>query len=127
MRLKGSSCRDWAVGAARRLGEFADRYGSLLLGVVFLVLVGSTSAEATTAADMTPWGLAAKQICVLLTGIVGKSLAIVAVVVAGIAYAMGEGASKAMLGAVAFGAGMVLLGPEAISFFFGVDVMCGVA
>ena len=127
MALRGSSCRDWAAGAARRAGEFVDRHGSLLLGVVFLLLVGSTAAEATTAADMTPWGLAAKQICVLLTGIVGKSLAIVAVVVAGIAYAMGEGASKAMLGAVAFGAGMVLLGPEAISFFFGVDVMCGVA
>ncbi len=127
MALRGSSCRDWAAGAARRAGEFVDRHGSLLLCVVFLLLVGSTAAEATTAADMTPWGLAAKQICVLLTGIVGKSLAIVAVVVAGIAYAMGEGASKAMLGAVAFGAGMVLLGPEAISFFFGVDVMCGVA
>ena len=127
MRLKGSSCRDWAARAARRTGEFVDRHGSLLLCVVFLLLVGSTALEATTAADMTPWGLAAKQICILLTGIVGKSLAIVAVVVAGIAYAMGEGASKAMLGAVAFGAGMVLLGPEAISFFFGVDVMCGVA
>ena len=127
MALRGSSCRDWAAGAARRAGEFVDRHGSLLLCVVFLLLVGSTAVEATTAADMTPWGLAAKQICILLTGIVGKSLAIVAVVVAGIAYAMGEGASKAMLGAVAFGAGMVLLGPEAISFFFGVDVMCGVA
>ena len=127
MALRGSSCRDWAARTARRAGEFVDRHGSLLLCVVFLLLVGSTAAEAATAADMTPWGLAAKQICVLLTGIVGKSLAIVAVVVAGIAYAMGEGASKAMLGAVAFGAGMVLLGPEAISFFFGVDVMCGVA
>ena len=127
MALRGSSCRDRVARAARRAGEFVDRRGSLLLGVVFLLLVSSTAAEATTAADMTPWGLAAKQICILLTGIVGKSLAIVAVVVAGIAYAMGEGASKAMLGAVAFGAGMVLLGPEAISFFFGVDVMCGVA
>ena len=127
MALKGSSCRDWAAAAARRLGALVARHGSLLLCVAFLLLVSSTQAEATTAADMTPWGLAAKQICVLLTGIVGKSLAIVAVVVAGIAYAMGEGASKAMLGAVAFGAGMVLLGPEAISFFFGVDVMCGVA
>ena len=127
MALRGSSCRDRVARAARRAGEFVERHGCLLLGVVFLLLVSSTYAEATTAADMTPWGLAAKQICILLTGIVGKSLAIVAVVVAGIAYAMGEGASKAMLGAVAFGAGMVLLGPEAISFFFGVDVMCGVA
>lgn len=127
MALRRSCGTDWAAGAARRAGELVDRHGSLLLWVVFLLLVSSTHAEATTAADMTPWGLAAKQICVLLTGIVGKSLAIVAVVLAGVAYAIGEGASKSMLGAVAFGAGMVLLGPEAISFFFGVDVMCGVA
>ena len=126
MRLKGSSCRDWAAGAARRLGAFVDRHGCLLLCVVFLLLVSSSEVWAL-AAEMTPWGLAAKQICVLMTGIVGKSLAIVAVVIAGINYAIGEGASKAMLGAVAFGAGMVLLGPEALQFFFSVNVMCGAA
>ena len=127
MALKGSSYVDWAAGAARRAGGFVDRHGPLGLCVVLLLLVSSTAAEGATAADMTPWGLAATQMCLLITGVVGKSLAIVAVVVAGIAYAMGEGASKAMLGAVAFGAGMVLLGPEAISFFFGIDVACGMA
>ena len=122
MAFKGSSCTDWAAGAARRAGEFVDRHGLLLLCVVLVVLAGSTGAEAqtaaTTAAD-TPWGKAALGFCGLMVGVVGKSLAVVALIYAGVTYSFGEGASKTMLASVVFGAGMVLLAPAMLSFFFG--------
>ena len=123
MALRGSSCRDWALVAARRAGAFVNRHGSLLLCVAFLLLASLNVVEATTtSATMpgdTPWGMAALGICGLMVGIVGKALAVVAVILAGVAYAMGEGASKTMLGSVIFGAGMVLLAPQMLNFFFG--------
>ena len=118
MALRGSSCRDWATGAARRVGEFVDRHGSLLLCVVLLLLASSSEVWALAAAE-TPWGKAALGFCGLMVGVVGKSLAVVALIYAGVTYSFGEGASKTMLAGVVFGAGMVLLAPQMLNFFFG--------
>ena len=119
MALRRSSCRAWAAGVARRAGELVDRHGSLLLCVVFLLLVSSMHAEATTMASGTPWGKAALGFCGLMVGVVGKALAVVALIYAGVTYSFGEGASKTMLAGVVFGAGMVLMAPQMLSFFFG--------
>ena len=119
MALRGSSCRDWAAGTARRAGELVGRHASLLLCVALLLLAGAAVAEATTAAADTPWGKAALGFCGLMVGIVGKALAVVALIYAGVTYSFGEGASKTMLASVVFGAGMVLLAPQMLSFFFG--------
>ena len=118
MALRGSSCRDWATGAARRAGELVDRHGSLLLCVVLLLLASSSEVWALAAAE-TPWGKAALGFCGLMVGVVGKSLAVVALIYAGVTYSFGEGASKTMLAGVVFGAGMVLLAPQMLNFFFG--------
>ena len=117
MALRGSSCGDWAAGAARWAGAFVDRHGAQLLCVVLLLLVSSTDAEAL-AANETPWGKAALGFCGLMVGVVGKSLAVVALIYAGVTYSFGEGASKTMLASVVFGAGMVLLAPAMLDFFF---------
>ena len=109
----------WAAGAARRVGGFVDRHGLLLLCVVLLLLAASTGAEAATTPADTPWGKAALGFCGLMVGIVGKALAVVALVYAGVTYSFGEGASKTMLASVIFGAGMVLLAPAMLNFFFG--------
>ena len=119
MALRGSSCRDWAAWVARRAGSFVDRRGPLLLCVVLLLLVGSGVAEAQTTPADTPWGKAALGFCGLMVGVVGKSLAVVALIYAGVTYSFGEGASKTMLASVVFGAGMVLLAPQMLNFFFG--------
>ena len=118
MALRGSSCRDWAVAAARRAGGFVHRRGPLLLCVVLLLLASSNEVWAIAAAD-TPWGKAALGFCGLMVGVVGKSLAVVALIFAGVTYSFGEGASKTMLASVVFGAGMVLLAPAMLNFFFG--------
>ena len=118
MALRGSSCGDWAAGAARRAGEFVDRHGSLLLCVVLLLLASSNEVWALAAAE-TPWGKAALGFCGLMVGVVGKALAVVALIYAGVTYSFGEGASKTMLASVVFGAGMVLLAPQMLNFFFG--------
>lgn len=125
MALKGSSCGSWVTAAARRLGGFVDRHGSLGLCVVLLLLAGveevgaQGAAATTTAAADTPWGMAALGFCGLMVGIVGKAMAVVAVIIAGVTYAIGEGASKTMLASVIFGSGLVLMAPAMLSFFFG--------
>ena len=120
MALNGRSCGAWLAAAAGRVGGLVDRYGALGLCVVLLLLVSSMGAEAqTTTADDTPWGKAALGFCGLMVGIVGKALAVVALIYAGVTYSFGEGASKTMLASVVFGSGMVLLAPQMLSFFFG--------
>ena len=119
MALNRRSWGAWLTAAAGRVGGFVDRHGAQLLFVVLLLLVTSTGAEAATAAEDTPWGRAALGFCGLMAGIVGKSLAVVALIYAGVTYSFGEGASKTMLASVVFGAGMVLLAPQMLNFFFG--------
>ena len=118
MALRGSSCRDWAAGTARRIVKLVNRHGALLLCVVVLLLASSSEVWAL-AASSTPWGKAALGICGLFVGVVGKALAVVALIYAGVTYSFGEGASKTMLAGVVFGAGMVLMAPQMLSFFFG--------
>lgn len=97
-----------------------ERHGSAFLRhLVFvwvLLVLAEQALEAGMAAD--PWSMAASQLCTLFTGIVGKGLAVVAVVYGGLSYAFGEGA-KSALAAIIFGVGMVLLAPQLLVYFFG--------
>ena len=92
-----------------------------LRAVLVCVLLGladqALHAAAVMAAD--PWSMAASQLCTLFTGIVGRGLAVVAVVVGGLTYAYGEGGSKSAMAGLVFGVGMVLLAPQFLVFFFG--------
>ncbi len=103
-------------GSRKRAG--LSRYAEVALrAALVLVLLGLADQAVHAAAD--PWSMAASQLCTLFTGIVGRGLAVVAVVVGGLMYAFGEGGSKSAMAGLVFGVGMVLLAPQFLVFFFG--------
>ena len=104
-----------------RGGRWFERHGQAVLRQLLLVCVLLALAEQTLEAGMAadPWSMAASQLCTLFTGVVGRGLAVVAVIAGGLAYAFGEGGSKSAIAGLVFGVGMVLLAPQFLVFFFG--------
>ncbi len=103
---------------ARRVVGWWTRRGGLVLRVLFVCLLLAFLEQGLGAAD-DPWSMAASQLCELFTGIVGRGLAVVAVIVGGLTYAFGEGGSKSAIAGLVFGVGMVMLAPQFLVFFFG--------
>ena len=104
---------------ARRWFEWFERHGQAVLLHLFFLWVLLALAEQGLQAAADPWSMAASQLCTLFTGVVGKGLAVVAVIYGGLSYAFGEGGSKSALAAIIFGVGMVLLAPQMLVYFFG--------
>ncbi len=103
---------------ARKRARWSSCAEVALRAALVLVLVGLAD-QALHAAAADPWSMAASQLCALFTGVVGRGLAVVAVVVGGLMYAFGEGGSKSAMAGLVFGVGMVLLAPQFLVFFFG--------
>ena len=74
------------------------------------------------AATESPWLTVGEKLCELFLDKLGKALAIVAVIIGGLMYAFGEGGSKSQIAGLAFGAGMVLLAPQFLSWILGTTV-----
>ena len=55
-----------------------------------------------------PWEDGVEVLCDAFFGVIGKGLAIIAVVIGGLMFAFGEGGSKSAIAGLVFGAGMVL-------------------
>ena len=75
--------------------------GVFIVGVLF-------SGVEPLLAQTNPWEKAVVTVCEAFTGIIGRGLALVAVVIGGLMYAFGEGGSKSAIAGLIFGAGMVL-------------------
>ena len=56
----------------------------------------------------SPWEVAVRALQEAFTGPIARGLSLVSIVVGGIAFAVGEGDSKRMLGGIVFGIGMAL-------------------
>ena len=78
--------------------------GLVPAGLVALLFVGLT----TEVRAANPWEDGIEAICDAFFGVIGKGLAIVAVVIGGLMFAFGEGGSKSAIAGLIFGAGMVL-------------------
>ena len=76
-------------------------------------------AYATSANNQGPWAAVGAALCKLFFSTLGKALAIVAVVIGGLMYAFGEGGSKSQIAGLAFGAGMVLMAPDFLTWILG--------
>lgn len=59
-----------------------------------------------------PWETAVMAICTAFSTTIGRGLALVAVIIAGLMFAFGEGGSKSAIAGLIFGAGMVLAAPN---------------
>ncbi len=110
------------MGVAERAHRWFERHGQAVLQhllFLWVLLVLAEQGLQATASAADPWSMAASQLCTLFTGVVGKGLAVVAVIYGGLSYAFGEGGSKSALAAIIFGVGMVLLAPQMLVYFFG--------
>ena len=105
----------------RRASGWWSRRGGLVTQALFVCLLIALAEQGlgATGGATDPWSMAASQLCTLFTGIVGRGLAVVAVIVGGLTYAFGEGGSKSAIAGLVFGVGMVLLAPQFLVFFFG--------
>ena len=72
----------------------------------------------TLAAAQSPWLQAVDVLEEAFTGPIAKGLSVVAVVIAGLLFAFGEGASKKALAGVIFGAGMALAAVNFLDWLF---------
>jgi type IV secretory pathway VirB2 component (pilin) len=97
----------------RRLAWAAPTARTAALTVTFIVL-GAALAHA----QQSPWETAVSRLQQAFTGPIAKGLALVAIVVGGLAMAYGEGNKKAIAGLV-FGLGMAVGAVNFLSWLFG--------
>ena len=83
-----------------RLREVAVR---VVPGVAVLLLFLAQRADLLA---QNPWEDGVQVLCDAFFGVIGKGLAIIAVVIGGLMFAFGEGGSKSAIAGLVFGAGM---------------------
>jgi type IV secretory pathway VirB2 component (pilin) len=88
---------------------------TLLLAAVFLQ---TGRAMAQPAGGGSPWERAAKNLETTFTGPLAESLALVAIVVAGLMWMFGEGGAKRQIAGVVFGGGVALLASTFLRWLF---------
>jgi type IV secretion system protein TrbC len=86
---------------------------TLAAGIGFL-LAAPAFAQATT----SPWENAVNVLQTAFTSTIARGLSLVAIVVAGLTFAFGEGGSKRVLAGVLFGVGMAIAAVNFLSWLF---------
>ena len=88
------------------------------LPLLALLLLAAADAHAT-AAD--PWTRGVQVMQTFFTGVFAKGISLIACVIGGAMYAMDEGGgSKKRVGSLVFGAGLMLLAAQFLTWIFGV-------
>ena len=89
---------------------------SLQLGTVAVALVLAAPAFAQT--GTSPWENAVSVLQTAFTSTIARGLSLVAIVVAGLTFAFGEGGSKRVLAGVLFGVGMAIAAVNFLAWLF---------
>ena len=87
------------------------RVGFVAVGLFVILVIDAETLLATG-----PWEAAVNALCASFKGVIGKGLAITAVIIGGLMFAFGEGGSKSAIAGLVFGAGMVLSAPAFLSW-----------
>src|SRR5271167_2718002 len=85
----------------------------LLTIVITLFLATSVFAQAAS-----PWENAVNVLMTAFTSTIARGLSLVAIVVAGLTFAFGEGGSKRVLAGVLFGVGMAIAAVNFLAWLF---------
>src|SRR3989338_6824309 len=85
----------------RRRGDWRPCWRALAIAVAALALVPAQSF-----AQASPWENAVNVLMVSFTGPIARGLSLVAIVIGGVTFALGEGGSKRLLAGIVFGVGM---------------------
>jgi len=97
------------------------RYASRLKTVsrqAFLIVAGLFLAAPAFAQGTSPWENAVSVLQQAFTSTIARGLSLVAIVVAGLTFAFGEGGSKRVLAGVLFGVGMAIAAVNFLSWLF---------
>jgi type IV secretory pathway VirB2 component (pilin) len=97
-----------------RMIDLLRRYWRL--GSFFIV--GTLVRADTAFAQPSPWENAATRLEATFTGTLARSLALVAIVVAGLMYMFGESGSKRAIAGVVFGGGLALMATTFLQWLF---------
>ena len=87
---------------------------NLILGSATLILAAPVLAQTGT----SPWENAVSVLQQAFTSTIARGLSLVAIVVAGLTFAFGEGGSKRVLAGVLFGVGMAIAAVNFLSWLF---------
>ncbi len=90
------------------------RFRFLTTAVVVLFLAGPAFGQTGT----SPWENAVSVLQQAFTSTIARGLSLVAIVVAGLTFAFGEGGSKRVLAGVLFGVGMAIAAVNFLSWLF---------
>jgi type IV secretory pathway VirB2 component (pilin) len=90
----------------------STRSGLASLAVLFL------AAPAFVQTGTSPWENAVSVLQQAFTSTIARGLSLVAIVVAGLTFAFGEGGSKRVLAGVLFGVGMAIAAVNFLSWLF---------
>lgn len=86
---------------------------TVLTTVTTLLLAAPVFAQGTS-----PWENAVQVLQTAFTSTIARGLSLVAIVVAGLTFAFGEGGSKRVLAGVLFGVGMAIAAVNFLSWLF---------
>lgn len=85
----------------------------LIAGVAFLLATPARAQQSTS-----PWENAVNVLQTAFTSTIARGLSLVAIVVAGLTFAFGEGGSKRVLAGVLFGVGMAIAAVNFMAWLF---------
>lgn len=86
--------------------------------VLAAVVVGLILAAPVLAQGTSPWENAVNVLETAFTSTIARGLSLVAIVVAGLTFAFGEGGSKRILAGVLFGVGMAIAAVNFLAWLF---------
>jgi type IV secretion system protein TrbC len=94
------------------------RFGLVSLRVIPLAPLALLAAAPVFAQANSPWENAVNVLQQAFTSTIARGLSLVAIVVAGLTFAFGEGGSKRVLAGVLFGVGMAIAAVNFLAWLF---------
>jgi len=95
-----------------------NRFFSNVVHGVTALAIGLLLAAPAFAQGTSPWENAVSVLQTAFTSTIARGLSLVAIVVAGLTFAFGEGGSKRVLAGVLFGVGMAIAAVNFLSWLF---------
>lgn len=102
------------ISRCKRIRSSMFGFRFLTTAMVALFLAGPVLAQA----GASPWENAVSVLQQAFTSTIARGLSLVAIVVAGLTFAFGEGGSKRVLAGVLFGVGMAIAAVNFLSWLF---------